>query len=302
MLLSVLTPSYNYDRFLRDALSSVAALGRVGAVEHVVVDDGSTDASWNTLRAWPGDLVLQRQPNSGLSATLNAALALAKGEWVGWLNADDFYLPGVVEFLAAVSDPDVTVVYGDSAFVDAEARLLRLAPQHSFSRRVLRRYGPFIAPPAMFVRRSALSGYSFDETLIKLMDWDLYLHLAQRGGSFQYMPRTVATFRRHDEQQSNRVTPRAETLRVRARYELPTSPGVAQGGYRLGELEHAAMKWWQGSYRRQSVARSFAGSDLRWWASTERAESVRDFQAVVDLARGRRAASRSENSRRSSSA
>src|SRR5690242_7659236 len=102
---SILTPSYNYDRYLGDALESVARQDGV-EVEHVVVDDGSTDSSVEILRAWQHPLRVEVQPNRGLARTLNRALELATGDVVGWLNADDFYLPGALAAAAAAFAAD----------------------------------------------------------------------------------------------------------------------------------------------------------------------------------------------------
>lgn len=263
--LSVLTPSYNYDRFLMDNLESVRA--QEPLLEHVVVDDGSTDASPQILAAnGAPHLVYRAQANAGLSATLNACLDLCGGEWIGWLNADDFYLPWTSAVVSEFTRGPYDVIYGDSVFVDDNARVTRLSPQHKFSHRVLRGYGPFIAPPALFVRRSALGDFRFDCSLIKLMDWDLYLHLFAAGARFKYLPITLGAFRRHRQQQSNRVTPEAETARVRTRYGLPEKRSVtARCYYRYGELEHAIHKTVNGGYRRQAATSKVRGLDLRWW-------------------------------------
>ncbi len=281
MRLSVLTPSYNYDRYLRDCLSSVAGQGN--DVEHVVVDDESTDGSWDTLGAWSGRLVLSQHANRGLAATLNEALDRATGEWIGWLNADDFYLPWTRECLETVAarNPDAALIFGDSVFVDEHSRFTRLAPEHSHSDAILRQYGPYIAPPAMFVRRSVLEGFRFDTETIKLMDWDLYLAVRGRGGRFCYIPRTLGAFRRHSEQQSNRITPRAETERIRRRYDLPLGERQERWALRQGKVRHAFGKLTQGSYWRQRRASEWLGEDLRWWQDKETRIRVEEFGRVI---------------------
>src|SRR3954447_11195594 len=96
-ILSVLTPSYNYDRYMADALASVGEQGRHDEVEHVVVDDGSSDGSVELLRTSSYPIRWSTKVNGGLSDTLNSCLSLASGEWAGWLNADDYYLPGALD-------------------------------------------------------------------------------------------------------------------------------------------------------------------------------------------------------------
>ena len=155
--LSILTPSYNYARWLPDALASVAHQGEPD-VEHVVVDDGSTDDSPEVLKEWPGSLIVREKPNAGLSDTLNVAIEEASGEWLGWLNADDFYLPHALSTIrhAIKNYPDAEMFWGDSIYVDSEGRFLRLVAQHPTNRRVLRLMGGHIAPCATFVRKAAV--------------------------------------------------------------------------------------------------------------------------------------------------
>lgn len=277
-VLSVLTPSYNYERFLGDCLDSVRGQG--GPVEHIVVDDGSTDDSVALLRQRESEIVFKQQTNAGLSSTLNHALSLAKGDWVGWLNADDFYLPDIVKTITSRDDADV--IHGDFVFVEKTSRMTRLAPQHRYSRIVLRGYGPFTSPPAMFVRRRLLDGFSFDETAIKLMDWDLYLDLARRGARFIYVPKVIGAFRRHEDQQSNKVTPESERRLIRSRYGLTINPALAKGTYGCGAAVHALLKAVNGGYRRQAIADRSFGVDLRWWLDGDAEARVRRFLRQLD--------------------
>lgn len=268
MLLSVLTPSYNYAHFLPDCLDSVANLGS-SEVEHVIVDDGSSDQSMSLLSTPSPHVVVESQANRGLAATLNRCLELASGEWVGWLNADDFYLPWVLDALRR-APADVDVIYGDSIFVDEERKFLRLAAQHSFSLGVLKKYGPFIPPPGLFVRRSAMSGIRWDERTIKLMDWDLYLKLAERGARFVYAREPLGAFRRHGAQQSNAVTPPAETYAIRAAHDLPLDARRIRVGRSVGGIHHGVLKLFEGSAMRERKAQRLVGVDAGWWAEGNR--------------------------------
>ena len=269
-VLSVLTASYNYASFLPDALHSVRALG--DHVQHVVIDDGSTDGSQDVLENWSG-IDYHSFENGGLAVTLNRALRLADGEWIGWLNADDFYLPSVMAALSSCPS-SVDVLFGDAVYVDADGRLIRLAARHRFSLSTLRRYGPFISPPAFFVRRSSLPSRGWDEDTIKLMDWDLYLALAHKGARFHYVPIPLGAYRIHGDQQSNAPTPRAETEAVRTRFGLDYSPARRRAERSIGGLQHKVLKLADGGYTREWRARPSVGTDMRWWRSGTTTASV----------------------------
>lgn len=272
---SILTPSYNYDVYVEQTMQSVAE--QSGAdVQHVVVDDASDDRSPEILDHWAGKaIVLQSPSNRGLSHSLNTALCRAEGEWIGWLNADDFYFPSALSAVEAAIErnPSASVIHGDVAYVDENSAFIRLSPQHRMSHRVLRRYGPFIAPPAFFARRSAMPARGFDEGTVKLMDWDIYLHLLSEGASFVHLPRPLGALRIHGRQASNTQVSSDERRRVRSRYGLP------YGRYRkvvglLGAAEHAYLKWRTGSYIRQRAAYELVGKGMRWFDGGQSARNV----------------------------
>jgi glycosyltransferase involved in cell wall biosynthesis len=267
--ISVLTPSFNYARWLPDTLASVAGQGDP-ELEHVVVDDESTDDSWDVLTRHEGPLVLHRHSNRGLSETLNKALSLATGEWFGWLNADDFYLPSAIMTVRRAIEeyPDADMIWGDSVYVDPDARLLRLVAQHPTNRRVLRRMGTHIAPCATFVRRAVLPSWVFDGGLRWLMDWDLSLAMLHAGARMVWLPTPLGAFRRH-ENQLGRPASVEEHNRVRQRYGMVTNLTLRRWANRYGMLEHALHKTVVGSYRRQSRTVPYAGLDMRWFASSD---------------------------------
>jgi hypothetical protein len=91
-LVSVVINNYNYDRFLADAVES--ALGQTHPrVEVIVVDDGSTDGSRETLARWDGRIRTVLKENGGQASALNAGWSMARGELVLLLDADDILLP-----------------------------------------------------------------------------------------------------------------------------------------------------------------------------------------------------------------
>lgn len=123
MLVSVIIPTYNYGRFLREAVDSVLAQG-VSDLEVIIVDDGSTDDT-PTVIAGLGDPRVRavRTPNGGISSARNTGLALAQGVWLTFLDADDRWVPSKLERQLAMveSEPDLDLVFANFARFD-EAR------------------------------------------------------------------------------------------------------------------------------------------------------------------------------------
>jgi GT2 family glycosyltransferase len=186
-LLSIVTPCLNAAATLPEALESVRSQGLGDAVEHVVVDGGSSDGTVGLLRAAPG-VSFTSEPDRGLSDAMNEGVGRARGEWVGWLNADDYYLPGALARVREALDrhPGATWLTAPCLIVDGDGREIRRAVTR-YKRFFLSRYSRrsllvqnYVAAPSTFVRRDAiLAAGGFDERFRYSMDYDLWLRLAQ---------------------------------------------------------------------------------------------------------------------------
>ena len=254
--LSVLTPSYGYARFLKDSILSVT--GQTGiSIEHVVQDGGSKDGTIEMLAGFDS-VNWVSEPDEGQSDALNKALRRSRGRWIGWLNADEFYLPGGLGELVRKGDQSgADAVYADGVFVDERGAFDRLLVQHDFNETVLRTYGVFMFSSSIIFRRSTLPEDPWDPALKRVMDWDMYLRVASMSGRFAYLRRPVGAFRLHGEQVTAQPGT-GETLRVRERYGISKS--------RRGRWLHAALKATSGAVVKEVKARSLRGRSLRWFA------------------------------------
>lgn len=92
-LVSVVIPCYNAERYIAATIESVLAQDQPG-LEIIVVDDGSRDGSVALVRRQFPQVRVEQQANAGVAAARNRGLALARGEWVAFVDADDIWLPG----------------------------------------------------------------------------------------------------------------------------------------------------------------------------------------------------------------
>lgn len=259
--LSVITPAFRAAPYIHDAVASVAA--QKGIIEHIVQDNLSGDGSRELAMAASPQILWFEEQDRGQSDALNRSLERATGTWVGWLNADEFYLPAGLDRLVRCANAlDLDVVFGEAIFVDASGRFLRALPQHRLSRRVLWWYGMFISSCAILVRAEALRDFSFDESLRRVMDWDMALHLERTGCSFGFLPSPIGAFRVHPAQvtASPATAFSQEYARLGERYSE-----LGRRHRRSGRALHAAMKLQSGGYRRQARCRRCAGMSMRWF-------------------------------------
>lgn len=113
MRISVLIPCYNAAPYIEEALVSVFCQG-VDLHEVVVVDDGSTDGGADRVRAFDDRVRVHRQANTGISGARNAALALATGDLIAFLDADDVWPDGSLRARreALLTDDSIEYAYG----------------------------------------------------------------------------------------------------------------------------------------------------------------------------------------------
>ena len=200
-LVSILTPSFNQGRFLRDCLESVARQ-TYPRIEHVVVDGGSTDETLAVLESADESVRWCSEPDRGQADALNKAFGKSSGEIVGWVNSDDglFSRDSLERVVAAFAEhPGAGVVYGDAALVDESGRIVR-----HYRSRWPKGTLPLVSPlaqPAAFFRRAAVETGEpvLRIDLHRFLDYELWLRLRSQGVSFVRIPKVLAVDRDHSQ-------------------------------------------------------------------------------------------------------
>jgi glycosyltransferase involved in cell wall biosynthesis len=118
--LTIVTPSWNGERFIREAVESIAQQ-RYPDLEHIVFDASSTDNTLALLAQFPNVLV-HSEPDRGIYDALNKGVAQAQGEIIGFLNTDDLYPDGVLVEIGSIfaQDPELDVVVGHSCLFETD--------------------------------------------------------------------------------------------------------------------------------------------------------------------------------------
>lgn len=182
-LVSVITPSYNQGRFIKETIESIR-MQDYPYVEHIVVDGGSTDETITILQQYSqlGDrLRFVSEKDRGQSHAINKGLAMAKGEIIGWLNSDDTYQPGAIRKAVQVlqARSDCGMAHGKCYIINEHTQVqnaLHVTPadyNNLF-------HGCVICQPAAFIRKNVFQQMGgVDEALQFCMDYDLWIRIAK---------------------------------------------------------------------------------------------------------------------------
>ncbi len=206
-LISVLLPVYNGERYLAEALDSIAAQS-LANYELIAIDDGSTDGSLGILRDHATKdtrIRIVSRPNTGIVGALNEALAMARGSLIARMDADDIVLPRRFELQTRYLEahPECVVIGCWVLRVDPDNDPLSLQVEpwsHAeIERRIFNGEGGALPHPAMMMRRATLErlgGYRLEAQLAE--DVDLYLRAAEIG-QLANVHEVLLRYRRHPE-------------------------------------------------------------------------------------------------------
>lgn len=200
---SVLIPAYNAERWITEAVES-ALHQRRGDVEVIVVDDGSTDGTVAALQAFGDRILVESGPNRGATVARNRLLELANGEWVQYLDADDYLLPHKVErqLTAIEESPETDVLYGPVT-IDwhvgdrVEACLQEIPPPHDPWAQLALWQLPQTGAP-IFRRQALLDIGGWREDQPCCQEHELYLRLLIAEKRLHYADTGGAVYRRFE--------------------------------------------------------------------------------------------------------
>jgi glycosyltransferase involved in cell wall biosynthesis len=242
---SVIIAAYEAAATIGDAVRS--ALEQVPPpMEIIVGDDESTDDLPAALAPFGDSVRVVRIEHGGEAAAKNAAAAVARGDFLAFLDADDRFLPGRLAAIAALleREPDLDAVTTDALLVHGDTVIGRCyGPDHPFEaddqRRAILERNFVLGLAAVRRERFAAVG-GFDVTISHTTDWDLWIRLIHTGSRIGFLADALAEYRVHDKSMSaNRAAMARGRLETIARAE-------ARGGLDADEqttLERARRRW-----------------------------------------------------------
>jgi len=210
-LISVIVPIFNHFQYLKKCLSSVLEQGGV-PIELICVNDASTDPRVQLfleefVKYFEQTIVITHENNLGVSASQNQAVQIAKGDYIGFLDCDDYLAPGALEIIKqkVLDKQEVDYVFTDRIDVDECDREVRhaiyggydwLKPSGNIKSDLLD--GMVASHLKLIKKRILLEVGGFDLKVTGVQDWDLALKIADKGGVFVYLPESLYRHRIHE--------------------------------------------------------------------------------------------------------
>ena len=263
-IVSVLLPVYNGDRYLSEAIESVLTQS-FRDFELLIINDGSTDRSRQILERYAAQddrIRLIHRENRGLIQTLNEMVALAQGEFLARMDADDIALSDrfalQVNFLQ--QHPEYVCVGGAYDLIDPKGRTvlhLTMPETNPEIQQAILLGKTIINHPCALIRRSALQQIGgYDETMQTVEDLDMLLRIGEVG-LLANLPNPVLKYRFHMQSVSGK----------RSDFQYQMSQTACQRAWQRRGVtgEFQAQRLWYRPGRDRVSQRNF-WEQYGWWA------------------------------------
>jgi glycosyltransferase involved in cell wall biosynthesis len=229
-LVSIVTIVYNGEKHIEQTINSVLSQ-TYPHIEYIIIDGGSKDNTVSIIKKYEAHLAYWiSEPDKGISDAFNKGLRQATGDWIGIINADDWYEKDAVQrVIDSAGDNDV--VFGNVQYWKNSAKsFVQIANLEYLEKEVS------IIHPAVFIKRAAYEKFGyFDTSLRCAMDYELLLRLKIKNCRFAYMPAVISNMRWEGFSDKQWRLGLQETLATKNRY-FP--------GRKLGNYIHHYRKIW----------------------------------------------------------
>lgn len=198
--ISIVTPSYNQGQFIEETIRSVL-LQDYPNLEYYIIDGGSTDQTVEIIKKyepWLSGWVSER--DAGQSDAINRGWRRCSGDWLGWMNSDDTYLPDALWSLAReiMQYPDCGVVAGSAVWTDTSGQTIRHQTLSGFNYiEFLYSLKNHLPSGSTLIQRSVVDKIGdLDISMQTICDTDYWLR-AGLVAKVRTLPNELSTFRYH---------------------------------------------------------------------------------------------------------
>jgi glycosyltransferase involved in cell wall biosynthesis len=216
-LVSVILPAHNGEQFIRQAVDSVLRQ-TYGRVELIVINDGSTDRTATLLQPYFHAMRYVEQHNCGVAMARNRGVAMAQGEWIAFLDQDDWFVVDklAVQIAAMATDGTVGMIHSGWHIGDEQGHIqATIAPWQTMPTLELAdwvQWKPVFLGAMLFRRDWLMRSGGFNPRWQQTSDVDLVLRLARLGCRARWVQQATVCYRQHTANVSRQALQQAIEL------------------------------------------------------------------------------------------
>ncbi|MFN5458317.1 MAG: glycosyltransferase family 2 protein [Bacteroidota bacterium] len=201
--ISIITPSYNQGEFIEETIQSVIGQNYPN-LEYIIVDGGSTDQTLDVIKKYESFISKWvSEKDNGQSHAINKGIAMSTGSIIAWLNSDDFYLPGSLNYMSEQFNKFVgpTIHYLNCIHLQYKNGIpsTYVSNVGKYKLQELEVFD-YIIQPSTFWNRPTLEEVGFlREDLNFGFDWEWFLRAKSLGVSFYSGKKVLSVYRIHDK-------------------------------------------------------------------------------------------------------
>jgi glycosyltransferase involved in cell wall biosynthesis len=193
---SIITPSYNSERFIHDTIESVMSQN-CNEFEHIVIDGGSTDGTIGILKK-NTHIKWLSEPDRGAAEAINKGIRMAEGDIIAWINSDDYYEKNILKDVLNVfeNNKNIDLVYGNLTYINENKSIIRKEKTEKYDLNYLvHKNADAVRQPCTFFRKKLLDKIGLlDESLRCAFDYDFILRFLINSDSY-YLDKNLAYYR-----------------------------------------------------------------------------------------------------------
>lgn len=213
ILCSVLIPVYNGEKFLEKTIKSCLAQTIVDKVEIIVIDDCSSDSSFEIMQhlasLYSNIMALKNENNSGINKTVNKAASLARGKYLMFLGHDDMLRPNHIEIITNEFDDKTSFIHCNADLIDKDDNVFGIGvdDNQQFRKTEKIKYylalGNVVHSTGTIIQKKYFDKVGgWDESYRNYGEWLLWIKLSSVG-NVKYSTNIKALYRRHDTNITN---------------------------------------------------------------------------------------------------
>ncbi len=194
-LISIITVVFNGEKHLEETIKSVINQ-TYNNIEYIIIDGASTDKTLDIIKKYEQNILYwSSERDNGIYDAMNKGIAVAKGEYIGLINSDDYYEPDAIEIIVKQinKNGNTDVFFGNMYMINqylSEKKIQTYKKGKSLEKRFS------IWHPTVFIKKQTYDKYgNFNLSYRIAADYELLLRFYKEGCRFQYINKAISNFR-----------------------------------------------------------------------------------------------------------